>query len=196
MKNYLISNKGGFLKVLGILLIILLILLGLALGAGYAFLSNKLSNIDYVDIDKDSIVVNSNVDKNLKDYRNIALFGVDSTDNSYSNTRSDCIIIVSINKKTNDVKLTSVYRDTYVNIEGHGLDKITHAYAYGGPELAINTLNTNLDLNITEFITVNFETVKTVVNSIGGITLKITDAEAEQIGLDSGGTYTLDGDKH
>ena len=195
MKNYLISNKGGFLKVLGILLIILLILLGLALGAGYAFLSNKLSNIDYVDIDKDSIVVNSNVDKNLKDYRNIALFGVDSTDNSYSNTRSDCIIIVSINKKTNDVKLTSVYRDTYVNIEGHGLDKITHAYAYGGPELAINTLNTNLDLNITEFITVNFETVKTVVNSIGGITLKITDAEAEQIGLDSGGTYTLDGDK-
>ena len=59
MKNYLISNKGGFLKVLGILLIILLILLGLALGAGYAFLSNKLSNIDYVDIDKDSIVVNS-----------------------------------------------------------------------------------------------------------------------------------------
>ena len=158
-------------------------------------MSNKLSNIDYVDIDKDSIVVNSNVDKNLKDYRNIALFGVDSTDNSYSNTRSDCIIIVSINKKTNDVKLTSVYRDTYVNIEGHGLDKITHAYAYGGPELAINTLNTNLDLNITEFITVNFETVKTVVNSIGGITLKITDAEAEQIGLDSGGTYTLDGDK-
>ena len=196
MKKYLLSNRGGFLKGLGIFFIIILILLGLALGAGYAFLTNKLSNMDYMEIDESSIEVNSGVDENLKDYRNIALFGVDSRDNSFSNTRSDCIIIVSINKKTNDVKLTSVYRDTYVNIDGHGLDKITHAYAYGGPELAMSTLNKNLDLNITEFVTVNFETVKTVVDSIGGITIKVTDAEATQIsGLSSGGTYTLDGDQ-
>ena len=196
MEKYFLSNKGGFLKGLGIFFIIILILLGLALGAGYAFLTNKLSNMDYMEIDESSIEVNSGVDENLKDYRNIALFGVDSRDNSFSNTRSDCIIIVSINKKTNDVKLTSVYRDTYVNIDGHGLDKITHAYAYGGPELAMSTLNKNLDLNITEFVTVNFETVKTVVDSIGGITIKVTDAEATQIeGLSSGGTYTLDGDQ-
>ena len=196
MKKYLLSNRGGFLKGLGIFFIIILILLGLALGAGYAFLTNKLSNMDYMEIDESSIEVNSGVDENLKVYRNIALFGVDSRDNSFSNTRSDCIIIVSINKKTNDVKLTSVYRDTYVNIDGHGLDKITHAYAYGGPELAMSTLNKNLDLNITEFVTVNFETVKTVVDSIGGITIKVTDAEATQIeGLSSGGTYTLDGDQ-
>ena len=196
MKKYLLSNKGGFLKGLGIFFIIILILLGLALGAGYAFLTNKLSNMDYMEIDESSIEVNSGVDENLKDYRNIALFGVDSRDNSFSNTRSDCIIIVSINKKTNDIKLTSVYRDTYVNIDGHGLDKITHAYAYGGPELAMSTLNKNLDLNITEFVTVNFETVKTVVDSIGGVRIKVTDAEATQInGLSSGGTYTLDGDQ-
>lgn len=195
MKKYFISNKGGFLKVLGIFFIIILILLGLALGAGYAFLTDKLSNMDYVEIDEGSILVNANVDENLKDYRNIALFGVDSRDNSFSNTRSDCIIIISINKKTNDVKLTSVYRDTYVQIDGHGLDKINHAYAYGGPELAMSTLNKNLDLNITEFVTVNFETVKTVVDSIGGISLTITNAEAEQIGLSSGGTYTLNGDE-
>ena len=196
MKKSLIFNKGGFLKFLGIFFIIILILLGLALGSAYAFLTNKLRNMDYVEIDEESIVVNSNVDENLKDYRNIALFGVDSRDNSFSNTRSDCIIIVSIHKKTNDVKLTSVYRDTYVDIPGHGLDKITHAYAYGGPELAINTLNKNLDLNITEFVTVNFETVKTVVDNIGGIRITVTDAEASQIsGLSSGGTYTLDGEQ-
>lgn len=194
MKKHFLSNKGGFLKGLGIFFIIILILLGLALGAGYAFLTNKLSNMDYMEIDESSIEVNSGVDESLKNYRNIALFGVDSRDNSFSNTRSDCIIIVSINKKTNDVKLTSVYRDTYVNIDGHGLDKITHAYAYGGPKLAMSTLNKNLDLNITEFITVNFETVKTVVDSIGGVRIKVTDAEATQIsGLSSGGTYTLDG---
>ena len=194
MKKYLTSNKGGFLKGLGIFFIIILILLGLALGAGYAFLTNKLNNMDYIEIDESSISVNSGVAENLKNYRNIALFGVDSRDNSFSNTRSDCIIIVSINKKTNDVKLTSVYRDTYVNIDGHGLDKITHAYAYGGPELAMSTLNKNLDLNITEFVTVNFETVKTVVDLVGGVTIKVTDAEASQIsGLNSGGTYTLNG---
>lgn len=196
MKKYLISNKGGFLKGLGIFLLIILILLGLALGVGYAILTDKLSNMDYVEIDESSIHVNSGVDENLKDYRNIVLLGVDSQDGSFSNTRSDCIIIVSINKKTNDVNLTSVYRDTYVEIDGHGLDKITHAYAYGGPELAMSTLNKNLDLNITEFVTVNFETVKTVVDSIGGVTIKVTDAEATQIsGLSSGGTYTLNGEQ-
>ena len=196
MKKYLISNKGGFLKVLGIFLLIILILLGLALGAGYAILTDKLSSMDYVEIDESSIHVNSGVDEKLKDYRNIVLLGVDSQDGPFSNTRSDCIIIVSINKKTNDVNLTSVYRDTYVQIDGHGLDKITHAYAYGGPELAMSTLNKNLDLNITEFVTVNFETVKTVVDSIGGVTIKVTDAEATQIsGLSSGGTYTLNGEQ-
>ena len=193
MNNSLKSEKGGILKVLGILLIIILILLGLTLGIGYAFISDKLSNVNYVDIDEANIELNSGVEQELKDYRNIAIFGLDSRDNSFSNSRSDCIIIVSINKKTNDVKLTSVYRDTYVDIEGYGLDKITHAYAYGGPELAINTLNKNLDLNITEFVTVNFDTVETIVDSIGGITLTITDSEASQIGFSSGGTYTLDG---
>lgn len=193
MNILLKSEKGGILKVLGILLIIILILLGLALGIGYAFISDKLSNVNFVDIDEANIELNSGVEQELKDYRNIAIFGLDSRDNSFSNSRSDCIIIVSINKKTNDVKLTSVYRDTYVDIEGHGLDKITHAYAYGGPELAINTLNKNLDLNITEFVTVNFDTVETIVDSIGGITLTITDSEASQIGFSSGGTYTLDG---
>lgn len=193
MNILLISEKGGILKVLGIFLIIILILVGLALGIGYAFISDKLSNVNFVDIDEANIELNSGVEQELKDYRNIAIFGLDSRDNSFSNSRSDCIIIVSINKKTNDVKLTSVYRDTYVDIEGHGLDKITHAYAYGGPELAINTLNKNLDLNITEFVTVNFDTVETIVDSIGGITLTITDSEASQIGFSSGGTYTLDG---
>ena len=193
MNILLKSEKGGILKVLGILLIIILILVGLALGIGYAFISDKLSSVKYVDIDEANIELNSGVEQELKDYRNIAIFGLDSRDNSFSNSRSDCIIIVSINKKTNDVKLTSVYRDTYVDIEGHGLDKITHAYAYGGPELAINTLNKNLDLNITEFVTVNFDTVETIVDSIGGITLTITDSEASQIGFSSGGTYTLDG---
>ncbi len=195
MKKNSKSNKSGFLKGLGIFFIVLIVIIASALAAGYAFLTHKLSNLNYVNIDESAIAINANVDESLKDYRNIVILGVDSRDNSYSNTRSDCIIIASINKKTNDVKLTSVYRDTYVNIDGYGLDKITHAYAYGGPELAMSTLNKNLDLNITEFVTVNFETVETIVDAVGGISLTITDAEAGQIGLSSGGTYNLDGEE-
>ena len=195
MKKNSKSNKSRFLKGLGIFFIVLIVIIASALAAGYAFLTHKLSNLNYVNIDESAIAINANVDESLKDYRNIVILGVDSRDNSYSNTRSDCIIIASINKKTNDVKLTSVYRDTYVNIDGYGLDKITHAYAYGGPELAMSTLNKNLDLNITEFVTVNFETVETIVDAVGGISLTITDAEAGQIGLSSGGTYNLDGEE-
>lgn len=195
MNIFFRSNKGGFLKIIGILFIIILILIGIIVGFAYAFVSSKLSAMNYVETNENLITVNSGIEENLDEYRNIALFGLDTRDNSFNNSRSDSIIIVSINKKNNNVNLTSIYRDTYVDIEGHGLDKITHAYAYGGPELALSTINRNLDLNITEFVTVNFDTVKTVVDTLGGIKLQITDAEAKQIGLSSGGTYNLNGEQ-
>lgn len=193
MKKLICSEKGGFLKGLAIFFLVIIIILGLLLGAGYAYISFKLGNLNHIDIDESLVSVNSGVEENLKGYRNIALFGIDTRDDSFNNSRSDSINIISINNATKDVKMISVYRDTYVNIEGYGLDKITHAYAYGGPELALSTINRNLDLNITEFVTVNFETVKVVVDALDGIRLEITDAEANQIGLSSGGTYTLDG---
>ena len=188
-KNTIYSEKGGFLKGLGIFFLVIIIILAILLGSGYAYISYKLGGLNHIDFDK------SLVAENLDGYRNIALFGLDTRDDSFNNSRSDSIIIVSINQETKDVNLTSIYRDTYVDIDGYGLDKITHAYAYGGPELALSTINRNLDLNITEFVTVNFETVKIVVDTLGGIELTLSDAEAEQIGLSSGGTYTLDGDQ-
>ena len=94
------------------------------------------------------------------------------------------------------MKLISVYRDTYVQIEGHGLDKITHAYSYGEAPLAIKTLNTNLDLNITEFVTVNFDAVKEIIDNIGGISMSITSEEVSHIpGISKAGTYNLTGEQ-
>ncbi len=102
----------------------------------------------------------------------------------------------SFNNITKDVKLTSVYRDTYLDLDGRGLDKVTHAYFYGDAKLAINTLNKNLDLNIKEFVTVNFETVKTVVDAIGGVNITVTSAEASKIpNIDTEGTYNLNGEE-
>lgn len=194
-KQIIYSNKGSFLKGLAIFFLVIIIIIAILLGSGYAYISYKLSGLNHIDFDENSVTVNTGISESLNGYRNIALFGLDTREDNFSNSRSDSIIIVSINQKTKDVKLTSIYRDTYVDIEGYGLDKITHAYAYGGPELALSTINRNLDLNVTEFVTVNFETVKIVVDALNGIKLEITNAEAEQIGLSSGGTYTLDGNQ-
>lgn len=194
-KQIIYSNKGGFLRGLAIFFLVIIIIIAILLGSGYAYISYKLGNLNHIDFDESSVTVNTGISESLNGYRNIALFGLDTREDNFSNSRSDSIIIVSINQKTKDVKLTSIYRDTYVDIEGYGLDKITHAYAYGGPELALSTINRNLDLNVTEFVTVNFETVKTVVDTLNGIKLEITNVEAEQIGLSSGGTYTLDGNQ-
>ena len=103
-------------------------------------------------------------------------------------------MIISINNETKDVKIVSIYRDTYLQIEGHGLDKVTHAYAYNKAPLALSTINTNLDLDITKYVTINFDSVVSIVDAIGGVTIDVTSAEAKQIpGISGAGTYNLNG---
>lgn len=164
------------LKIFLIILTVMTIILGIIAGIAFNYIKSKVEKVNYVPIEEGKIEINEEVQ--LTGYRNIALFGVDSRDDSYGKgTRSDCIIIIALNQETNDVKLVSVYRDTYVEIEGYGLDKITHAYSYGGVELAINTLNKNMDLNISEFVVVNFEVVIDTINALGGIEMDITAEE-------------------
>lgn len=170
------QRKG--LKIFGIIVLVLIIILALIIGGAWLFIKNKLSKIQTVDIDVNDLNVSTQAEQNLTGYRNIAIFGVDSREDSYDKgNRSDCIIIASINNETKEVKLVSVYRDTYVQIEGYGLDKITHAYSYGEAPLAINTLNTNLDLNIKEFVTVNFDAVVEAVDQLGGVEINIETQE-------------------
>lgn len=202
------SKKKTVLKVILGILITLLIIIVAAGGTAFWYVSNKFGKMQQVKIDESQLSVSEN--KNLSEYRNVAIFGVDSRADDYGKgNRSDCIIIASINNKTHDVKLISVYRDTYVNIQGHGLDKITHAYSYGEAPLALKTLNENLDLNITEFVTVNFDSVSDAVDALGGIKMNITDAEVKHINgyidetsrvtgktskhITKAGTYVLDG---
>lgn len=189
------QRKG--LKIFGIIVLILVILLAIFVGSIFWYVNNKLSKMQTIDLKEEDLSVSTQVEENLSEYRNIAIFGIDSREDTYSKgNRSDCIMIASINNKTKEVKITSVYRDTYVQIEGHGLDKITHAYSYGGAPLAIKTLNTNLDLNIKEFVTVNFDAVKDIIDSIGGIQMQITSEEVSHIkGISKAGTYNLTGEQ-
>ncbi len=133
----------------------------------------------YLTGDTSQLGIDSQVVENTndKDITNIALFGVDARDNSDTG-RSDALMIMSVDKMHGKIKLTSIARDTRVYISDRGsYDKIAHAYAYGGPEMAIKTINQNFNTNIKEYVTVNFDQLATVINSLGGVTLTITEAE-------------------
>ena len=178
------------IKILLIVLIIIILLVSLV----FYYIMRKLNMVNYVEIEKNEIEITEGVEENLKEYRNIALFGIDTREDTYEESRSDCIIIASINQETKEIKLVSVYRDTYLEIPDRGLDKVNHAYAFGGPALSMSTLNANLDLDITEFVTVNFVSTVDIIDAIGGVEITVTSAEATQIpGISTEGTYTLNG---
>ena len=90
-------------------------------------------------------------------------------------------MIATIDTVHKKLKLTSIMRDSYVAIDGHGNDKLNHAYAFGGPQLAIKTLNENFDLNIEDFAAVNFETLPKIIDKLGGIELDIDEEELEYV---------------
>ena len=181
-------------KHIKIIAIVLCIILIIGIAAVAIFLKSKLSKINYEDVTPEDIKINEGIEEELKDYTNIAILGLDKKDETFDYNRSDCIIIISINNNTKDVNLVSVYRDTYLQIEDHGLDKITHAYAYNKAPLALSTINTNMDLNITKYVTISFDSVIEIIDAIGGVTLDISSAEATQIkGINSAGTYNLNG---
>ncbi len=149
--------------------------------------------VERKDIDKEQILMNEEVKETHKreeqenrnvsrGYRNIALFGVDARDGQLGKgTRSDTIIIASINQDTQEIKLVSVFRDTYLNLSNDTYNKCNVAYAQGGPEQAISMLNTNLDLDITDYVTVGFGGLIDSVDALGGIEMEVTDAEISHL---------------
>ena len=176
-------NKG--LKIFLIILLVLVIfILGLGV-AGYTFVNGKIGKMQKENIDTTAVGINEETKQELKGYRNIALLGIDSRADDYGlGNRSDCMMIASINQETNEIKLISVYRDTYVYVMENGtkrLDKITHAYSYGGAQNTLKSLNEAMDLNITEFVTVNFDAVIAAVDSLGGVYIDIDESEIKYV---------------
>ena len=178
-------KKTSALKIIGIIFLILLVLIVILAGIGIGIVYTKLGQMNVEEIDETAIGIEEETQERLSKYRNIAIFGIDSRADDYGiGNRSDCIIIASLNQETKDIKLISVYRDTYMQVESNGkqiLDKVTHAYSYGGAQNAVKALNTNLDLNITEYVTVNFDSVIAAVNAMGGVTIDIDSSELKYI---------------
>lgn len=211
MKNHIekkikIKKRNRKIILLAVEFVVLLIL------AATLFIVTKLSKIEKNNLD--SVVVNQDISAESQEimsgYQTIALFGLDNRSNgSLSKGRSDVIMLANINNKTHDVKLVSVYRDSYLDTGGGIYEKCNAAYAKGGPKQAVSMLNTNLDLAISDYVTVDFNAIIECIDLLGGVEMTITDDEAnlmigyikELNGLTgnsskapaSGGTYTLDG---
>jgi polyisoprenyl-teichoic acid--peptidoglycan teichoic acid transferase len=161
--------------------IVLIILIGVI------FVMGKFDKLDKtVQINEDNLTANegiSNIDAITEGYTNVALFGVDSRSSGTfaKGTHSDTIIIASINNKSGDIKLCSVYRDTYLNLSDDTYRKANQAYFNGGPEQAIKMLNMNLDLNITKYVAVDFNAVTTVVDLLGGMEIDVQEDEIDHL---------------
>lgn len=169
------------------IIIWLIIILIIAASGTAGYICYNMSKIKHVNISKtnkdlgikSSVAVSAAQSDNK--VVNIALYGVDSGREKYSSENSDCIMIMSIDEVNKKIKLSSVMRDSYVEIEGHGKDKINYAYASGGPQLAIKTLNQNFDLDIKDFVTVDFFGLEKIVNELGGIDVNVKQAEIEEV---------------
>lgn len=166
-------------KVLFILEIIVLLLF---IGGLYVYgqISAKLDKIDIqeTDLQEQDIVTNDQAPQ-MTGYTTYALFGLDhrSKNEKLNTENSDTIIIANINNDTKAVKLVSVYRDTLLNVKDDTYSKANAAYALGGPAQAVNMLNTNLDLNITDYVSIDFDALVTVIDCLGGLDIPLSYAE-------------------
>ncbi len=172
-------------KKLGIILLVeVLIFIGLAVGFGWYYINSKLDMVTDEEAANQDIDVSDAVTDVMADkYKTIALFGLDNREggdmNKAGTGHSDAIIIASINNETKEVKLASVYRDCFLEIakEGEGTQKVTHAYILGGPTCSVETLNKNLDLNITDYVSVDFEALAKAIDVLGGVTINVKEKE-------------------
>ena len=143
----------------------------------------QANKIDHITIADDEVQIDEGVKVSeetgaMKGYRNIALFGVDSREGELTkNTRTDTIMIASINQDTGEVKLVSVLRDTYLNLSNDKYNKCNGAYNSGGAKQAISMLNMNLDMNITDFVTIGFDGLIKAIDAVGGIEIDIQENE-------------------
>lgn len=162
------------------------VLLCLAL-SGAAYVMAKWNKIDTQEIRAEDLIINEEVKMNKEidlgdGYTNVALFGVDSRDgNLGKGNRTDCIIVASLNNETKEIKMVSVYRDTLLDLSEGTYQKCNAAYSYGGPVTAINMLNMNLDLDIQDYVTVDFGAIADAIDLLGGVEIDVKEEEIKPL---------------
>ncbi|MBE6787319.1 MAG: LytR family transcriptional regulator [Ruminococcaceae bacterium] len=160
--------------------IIILVVAFIAIGAFWVYALSLLNKVEKAPLEvKEPGELNISTNE-YAGVKNIALLGIDTRSDNTSG-RSDAVLVLSIDKKKDKIKLISIARDSYVKIDGHGQDKLTHAYAFGKSTLAVKTLNKNFGLEITDYVTVNFFEFSRMIDYIGGVELDLTKKEVNHI---------------
>ncbi|RDY27434.1 LytR family transcriptional regulator [Romboutsia weinsteinii] len=162
------------------LILICTVVIAMIAGVGYVY--SKLDSI-YV---KDEAV--KDADTNTQEetgqmvdgVTNILLAGLDGEHIERGN-RSDSVMLVTIDSNKNDIKITSIARDTYVDIPGHSTEKLTHAYAYGSIDLLREVFRVNFDIQIDKYIAVNFVSFMDIMDEIGGVEVNIEEKDVEEV---------------
>ncbi len=178
------AKKRAPLKVLLIMGIIILATIGVI----YLYFLQTYKQLDYQEISStdeelgitEAIEDEINIFENNKSIINILLFGIDKRSDE-ERGRSDSIMILTIDPVNNNIKLSSLMRDSLVSIKDHDENKLGHAYSYGGPELAIHTINNNFRLNIRYYATINYGGLVKIIDSIGGGYVNIEEDEIAMV---------------
>lgn len=179
---------------------------------GVVLVASKMTKIETTELDTDKLNIAETSEEQETGYLNVALFGLDSREGDLGKgNRSDTMMIASLNKATGEVKLVSVYRDTLLELDDGSYNKANAAYAFGGPEGAISMINRNMDMDISKYVTVNFNALVDVIDALGGFdmtlthdevvhmnnycveTSKVTGKDYEKIEPEEEGTYHLNG---
>ena len=175
------ARKKKRMMIFGIEIAVILILV-----LGFWVVS-KLDKLQKPKVDPEKVEVNDTIQEStlesMKGYTTVALFGLDTRQAGQlgSGNRSDTIIIASINNDTKEVKLVSVYRDTYLDLTNGKFNKCNGAYSAGGPQQAMSMLNKNLDLDIQYYISVDFAAMTKAIDLLGGIDIDVDDTEIEHL---------------
>ena len=187
--------KNRKLKIALVIVLVLVLGMGALTFGAFSVAASTLGKIGELDINKGDLNISSQAQSNLKQYTNIAVLGVDARDvENDKDSRSDAIVIVSINNETNEVKMFSVFRDTLLDLGGDvGLDKVTHAYFYGGAQDTLQALNKNMDLNIEKAVVINWKTVAEIIDALGGIRVNVKESEIKEMNKYVGGTAKTTG---
>ncbi|MGL4623595.1 MAG: LCP family protein [Culicoidibacterales bacterium] len=186
------------LKKVFIGIMIVLVALTITVGAIIGGLMwHAQSEMTFTEIDPTTVGVKADHALTNEGIISIALFGVDARTPDEPG-RSDSMMIATFNPKTQKVYLTSLMRDLLVPIDGHGNDKLNHAYAYGGAAEAIKVLNNTLDLNIQHYASVDFTSLQKVIDTLGGVAVDIDDEELphlQTVGVTTTGVQQLTGEQ-
>ena len=154
------KKRGSVIKKI---LVVLVLIVALVI----ADICHLLTLYTYDDTDESSLAANTH-----NGIMTIALFGVDTRENDASSgTRADAIMLMSVDPKRKSIKLTSLMRDSLVDVPGHGQTKLCHAYGYGGPQMMMQTINEDFDMNVKEYMVVDFAEMASIIDAVGGVTV-------------------------